>query len=312
MFSLAQVADPHVSPLPQPTALELCNKRVLGYLSWTLRRKHIHRKEVLSALTADLVAAAPDHVAVVGDLTNISLPAEFPPALEWLRTLGDPDRVSVVPGNHDAYVSLPWSGTIALWRRYMRGDDRAADQAPRGPEDYPWLRVRGPVAVVGVSTAVPTLPFFATGRVGASQLARLEDLLREQGREGRFRVVLIHHPPIDDLTKWRKRLTDSASFARVIGRVGAELILHGHTHEATQAAMAGPNGPVSVVGVTSASSNGGEDEALRARYNIYRIERGNDGWNVEVEIRGLQSDGSFAAIERSPLRASRAPSEDRG
>jgi 3',5'-cyclic AMP phosphodiesterase CpdA len=302
MFSLAQVADPHVSPLPQPTPRELCNKRVLGYLSWTLRRKHLHRKEVLTALTEDLVAAGPDHVAVVGDLTNISLPAEFPPALQWLQTLGDPDRVSVVPGNHDAYVSLPWNGTIALWRRYMRGDDRPADHTPGGTEDYPWLRVRGPVAVIGVSTAVPTLPFFATGRVGESQLARLEATLLEQGREGRFRVVLIHHPPIDDLTKWRKRLTDSAAFARVIARTGAELILHGHTHEATASSMIGPNTPVPVIGVTSASSNGGEDESLRARYNIFRIERRDGGWNVEVETRGLQSDGSFTRIERTSLR----------
>jgi 3',5'-cyclic AMP phosphodiesterase CpdA len=301
VFSLAQVADPHVSPLPRPTPLELCNKRVLGYLSWTLRRKHIHRKEVLTALTADLVATAPDHIAVVGDLTNISLPAEFPPALEWLQGLGDPDRVSVVPGNHDAYVALPWSGTIALWRRYMRGDNAPADHAPRGVEDHPWVRVRGPVAVLGVSTAVPTLPFFASGRVGRAQLARLESLLREHGRAGRYRVVLIHHPPIDALTKWRKRLTDSARFAEVIARAGAELILHGHTHEATVASMAGPDGPVPVVGVTSASSNGGEEEELRARYNIFRIERSNGAWRVDLEIRGLQADGSVGAIDRTPL-----------
>jgi 3',5'-cyclic AMP phosphodiesterase CpdA len=304
MFSLAQVADPHVSPLPRPTPLELCNKRLLGYLSWTLRRKRIHKKEVLTALTADLVAAAPDHVAVVGDLTNISLPAEFPPALEWLQGLGDPDRVSVIPGNHDAYVALPWSGTIALWRRYMRGDDAPADHAPRGTEDYPWVRLRGPIAVIGVSTAVPTLPFFATGRVGESQLARLESLLHEHGRAGRFRVVLIHHPPIDALTKWRKRLTDSAGFARVIARSGAELILHGHTHEATAASMAGSDAPVPVVGVTSASSNGGEDASLRARYNLFRIERSGARWNVDLETRGLHADGSFGTIERSPLKAS--------
>jgi len=304
MFSLAQVADPHVSPLPRPTPLELCNKRVLGYLSWTLRRKHIHRKEVLTALTADLVAAAPDHVAVVGDLTNISLPAEFPPALAWLQGLGDPDRVSVVPGNHDAYVPLPWNGTIALWRRYMRGDDRPADHAPRGTDDYPWLRVRGPVAVIGVSTAVPTLPFFATGKVGEPQLARLESLLHEQGRAGRFRVVLIHHPPIDELTKWRKRLTDSGRFAQLIARAGAELILHGHTHTATIASMPGPDAPVPVVSVTSASSNGGEDETLRARYNVFRIERRDGRWDIDLEIRGLQADGSIGAVDRSPLKVS--------
>jgi 3',5'-cyclic AMP phosphodiesterase CpdA len=116
-------------------------------------------------------------------------------------------------------------------------------------------------------------------------------------------VVLIHHPPIDALTKWRKRLTDSDRFAEVIARAGAELILHGHTHEASVASMVGPNGRVPVVGVTSASSNGGEEEVLRARYNIFRIERSNGTWRVDLEIRGLQADGSIGAIGRSPLMA---------
>ena len=304
MFSLAQVADPHVSPLPRPSPLELCNKRVLGYLSWTLRRKHIHRKEVLTALTADLVANHPDHVAVVGDLTNISLPAEFPPALAWLRSLGDPHDVSVVPGNHDAYVARPWQGTIDLWREYMRGDGLPADGAPAAENDYPWVRVRGPVAVVGVSTAVATRPFLATGTVGHAQLVRLQTALRALASAGLFRVVLIHHPPVDSLTKRRKRLVDSDRFAEVVARAGAELVLHGHTHCATIASMAGPDGRVPVVGVTSASSNGGEDEALRARYNLFQIHRrehGNHGWDVDLVVRGLGADGSIGEIERSRL-----------
>jgi len=302
MFSLAQVADPHVSPLPRPTPLELCKKRVLGYLSWALRRKHIHRKEVLTALTADLLAAAPDHVAVVGDLTNISLPAEFPPALEWLQGLGDPDRISVVPGNHDAYVALPWSKTIGLWAPYMRGDDVSDGRSPRGAEDYPWVRMRGPLAVIGVSTAVPTLPFFASGRIGKEQLARLETILREHQRLGRYRVILVHHPPLDNLTKWRKRLTDSDAFAAVIARAGAELILHGHTHEATVVSMDGPDAAVPVVGATSASSNGGDDASLRAHYNLFRIERGGGSWKVDLEVRGLRDDGSFGSLEHGPLK----------
>jgi 3',5'-cyclic AMP phosphodiesterase CpdA len=219
-----------------------------------------------------------------------------------LQGLGDPDRVSVVPGNHDAYVALPWSETIALWGRYMQGDDVPDHHSPRGAQDYPWVRVRGPLAVIGVSTAVPTLPFFATGRVGEAQLTRLEAVLREYGRGGRYRVILIHHPPIDDLTKWRKRLTDSDAFAAVIARAGAELILHGHTHESTVASMAGPDAAVPVVGATSASSNGGEDPSLRAHYNIFRIDRGRSSWNVDLEVRGLRDDGSFGLLERRPLK----------
>ena len=55
----------------------LLNKRVFGYLSWRFRRARIHRMEVLDALRRDLIEAAPDHVAVTGDIVNISLPSEL-------------------------------------------------------------------------------------------------------------------------------------------------------------------------------------------------------------------------------------------
>jgi 3',5'-cyclic AMP phosphodiesterase CpdA len=301
MFRLAHLADPHVSPLPPPSASELCNKRALGYLSWQLRRKQVHRREVLEALSRDVVAEAPDHVAVVGDLTNIALHAEFAPALDWLRSLGDSRNVSVVPGNHDAYVKMPWSDTIDSWSAYMTSDNGAhsSDDADHG---FPWARVRGCVALVGVNTALATLPLLATGTAGARQLRRLEALLARMGVAGLFRVVLIHHPPIDSLTKRRKRLVDSAEFARVIRRVGAELILHGHTHESTVAYLRSVRAEVPVIGVTSSSSNGGEDRSLRARYNVYAIEACEDRWRVNMQVRAWNEDGHVSEIEHAPLR----------
>ena len=60
---------------------------------------------MLDALVEDLQAQRPDHIAVTGDLVNISLVAEFAPARAWLESVGTPDHVTVVPGNHDAYVA---------------------------------------------------------------------------------------------------------------------------------------------------------------------------------------------------------------
>ena len=293
MFTLAQIGDPHISPLPRPSAGELMSKRLLGYLSWSVRRKHVHKAEVLAALTADVVRAHPDHIAVMGDLTNIALPAEFPPALAWLRTLGVPRNVSVIPGNHDAYVELPFDRTVGAWGEYVRGD---ADGA-----SFPWLRVRGDVAIIGVSTAIATAPFLATGAVGAAQLARLRAMLGELGERRLFRVVSIHHPPLDSLTKRRKRLYDSAELAAVIAEAGAELILHGHTHKATVAWMRGRDDNVPVVATTSASANGSNEHELRAQYNLFHIERGPEGWQVELEVRALGADGHFGVLERRAL-----------
>src|SRR5258708_2385595 len=105
MFVLAHLSDPHLGPLPQPRLSELASKRLLGYLNWRRNRHLVHRAEVLDAITRDLRAARPDHIAVTGDLVNIALPFEFERARGWLGSLGSPADVSVVPGNHDAYVA---------------------------------------------------------------------------------------------------------------------------------------------------------------------------------------------------------------
>ena len=103
-FSLAHLSDPHLPPLPAPRLSELAGKRALGYLNWTRNRHRFHRRDVVDVLMSDLRAQVPDHIAITGDLVNLALEAEFAPALAWLETIGPPERVTVVPGNHDAYV----------------------------------------------------------------------------------------------------------------------------------------------------------------------------------------------------------------
>jgi 3',5'-cyclic AMP phosphodiesterase CpdA len=101
-FTLAHLSDPHLPPLPKPRLSELAGKRVLGYVNWTRNRHKYQRREVLDALVADMKAQGPDHIAVTGDLVNLALEAEFAPARAWLEGVGPPDRVTTIPGNHDA------------------------------------------------------------------------------------------------------------------------------------------------------------------------------------------------------------------
>ncbi|WP_407050169.1 metallophosphoesterase family protein [Methyloraptor flagellatus] len=124
MFRLAHISDPHLGPLPEPRLRELIGKRVLGYLNWRLNRgRGGMRPAVLDALVADLRAHAPDHVAVTGDIVNIALDAELEPARQWIASLGSPHDVSVVPGNHDAYVPGALHRATESWGDYMCGDD---------------------------------------------------------------------------------------------------------------------------------------------------------------------------------------------
>jgi 3',5'-cyclic AMP phosphodiesterase CpdA len=218
---------------------------------------------------------------------NISLPTEFARAAEWLQKLGGPLAVTVIPGNHDVYVATAWPQSLGLWGAYIAGDGQPPAQ---DFNVFPTLRRRGPVALVGLSSGVPKPPFFATGTLGEAQIAKAETLLADLGRQGLCRVVLIHHPPLTTESRF-KRLTDAAAFQAMIARVGCELVLHGHNHRSEVARIAGPAGPIPVIGVTSASA-APDSKYGRARWHLIRIEREAAGWRFDVELRALGKDGA--------------------
>ncbi|MET1025730.1 MAG: metallophosphoesterase, partial [Dongiaceae bacterium] len=239
MFTLAHISDPHLAGWSVGNPLSLISKRLSGFLSWRLNRVKIHRTEILDLIVASLLAAKPDHIAVTGDLTNIALPQEFAAAAAWLQRLGPSDEVSVIPGNHDAYVPMPWAQTIGLWRDNMSGLMPGegtllgtTEQPVGGAEDFPYVRQRGPIALIGTSTAVPMPLFIAAGELGPGQLNRLATILDRLGQAGLFRVLLIHHPPFPDRHGSRKALRDHAELRSILREKGVELVLHGHTHVA--------------------------------------------------------------------------------
>jgi 3',5'-cyclic AMP phosphodiesterase CpdA len=302
MFRVAHLTDLHATPAG-PAFADLSGKRFLGWLSWQLRRRHAHQERVLEALLADLGAQAPDQIVVTGDLTNLAGEQEFPAARAWLERLGPPARVSIVPGNHDAYVPVPVERGVALWSEYVESDVTGPDSPPKG--EFPTLRLRGRLAVVGLSSAVPTPLFQAAGRVGAAQLERLEPLLARLGREGLFRMVLIHHPPEAGVVSRRRALRDASAVRSVLARAGAEIVLHGHTHHMRVGSLPGPDGPIPVVGARSASDVGARPEK-RAQYHLYEVEplaAGPGGrFRIRMRVRGYDPEaGGFAAEDERSL-----------
>ena len=294
MVTLAHLSDPHLGPLPPVAAGDLMSKRILGYINWTRNRDHTHDNDVLDALLADIRTAAPDHIAVTGDLANLGLPAEFDNAAEWLRTLGPPSDVTVVPGNHDAYVKSSVAHFRGACRDFMTGD------GPHGPI-FPFVRRRGPLALIGVSTAVASPPLMATGRVGEAQAESLVEALTEAGREGLFRIVLLHHSPLPAPSHWDRRLTDAVRVRAAIARGGAELVLHGHNHRTSVAGFSGENGPIPVVGASAASAKPGM-RRLGGSYNLFAIERPNGHWRVTMTERRVNAAGQVVTVQERSLR----------
>ena len=300
MIVLAHVSDLHATRPRLRHPGEILNKRALGLLSWLVRRRREHRHYVLEALIDDLERTQPDHVAVTGDLTQLGLLREFEQALGWLRRLGDPVRVSLVPGNHDVQVRSRQARSWQHWGEYMRSDPGADAKVV-----FPSLRIRDGLALVGVSSAEPSAPFLATGRVGRSQREALEESLGKLSGRGLFRVVLIHHPPTDVGLAQRRRLTDASAVRDAIARGGADLVLHGHTHQTAASAIPGANGPIPVAGVPSASALGRRGDARRARYHVYRIEPGESAGSFQIrrEVRGYRPEsGCFESEGEAPVQ----------
>jgi len=286
----AHLSDPHLTSLQRVRWRQLMSKRVLGYLSWQRKRRAEHRREVLDALLCDLRQTQPEHIVITGDLTHLGLPDEFRQARMWLDRLGAADRVTVVPGNHDAYVRTPWSSTFSLWQPYMQSDSEFAGVTDRGNRQlFPSLRIRSGVALIGLSSASASAPFLATGSLGPQQRQRLSMLLKQTAEQGLFRVVLLHHPPRVEDEKWRKRLVDGKALCAVLEREGAELVLHGHSHRAVEAGIPHGERKIPVFGIPSASAIG-HRVGRCAQYYLYKVRREGDRWSVRVSVRTYQPD----------------------
>jgi 3',5'-cyclic AMP phosphodiesterase CpdA len=269
---LAHVSDLHLPFEPALSPLQRLSKRQLSSWAWR-RRRTLHRTEILEALTADLRVQGADHIVVTGDIANFSLPEEFRRAAIWLDALAPADRISLVPGNHDALVRVPdreGLGRLAAWTRAERG--------------WPAVHRLQWLVLIGLNSARPTAPLLARGRIGRGQLSRLEAILATEREAGRIRIVLLHHPVADGAVGWRKALADRALLRDVLRREGAELVLHGHARDARFDALAGPQGPIACLCVPSSSAlPNPADEG--ARWHRLTLSRNGSSLRTQVEVR---------------------------
>ena len=200
MFTLAHLSDPHLAPLPEPRWSELIGKRVTGYINWQRKRRFIHDPAALAAIVADVKAQTPDHIAVTGDIANIAPAGRISSRPRLAGEPGPRARRHLRSRQSRHLCARGCQFRRAPWGAYMCDDD--------GVGGFPFVRRRGNIALIGLSTGVPTAPFLATGWLGTKQLAELAATLNKLKNENLFRVVLIHHPPISEAAQ-HKRLLDA-------------------------------------------------------------------------------------------------------
>src|SRR6185295_13195975 len=154
---LAHCSDLHLLSHDGTRWLDLANKRWIGAMNLVSNRSRHYHVDAFDDMVADINAAGGgggggaggvDHVLCTGDVTNLALRQEF----EFARARFDrlalgPAGVTVIPGNHDAYVAEGVPLFAELFADYAASDPgwewTAAAFAPdETPSELCWPIVR--------------------------------------------------------------------------------------------------------------------------------------------------------------------------
>jgi 3',5'-cyclic AMP phosphodiesterase CpdA len=301
---IAHFSDLHLLSLEGVTLGRFLNKRLTGWAMLRFHRKSVHKPQAVRAVADEVKRARIDHVTITGDLTNLALEPEFDLVRRFLEhDLGlDRDQVSVVPGNHDVYTR-----GSAVKRRFEQycADWIKSDLPDFGVEHhgakYPYVKLRGPVAVIGMSTAVPRGPLMAAGQFGSAQIDQLEKLLEHDEVRSRTKVILQHHPAHNlrnRVLAYLEGLHDSEDMVKRLAKLEHGLVLHGHSHIRVRRTIETEVGRIDVVGATSASLLS-DHPHRHAGFNLYEFDD-TTGKLVTIEAHVLGEDGQFKRDEIPP------------
>ena len=280
---LIHISDPHLTSLDGISHKYFVGKRRLGYASWRYRRRHRYLRSTLDKLCALAGTLKPDLMIVTGDLVHVGLAEEIEAAADWLKTLGTPERVFVVPGNHDVYQDDSWEAVATHWGDYLRLNPGAGSEAKYWT-GFPTLLSREGVQIHGLNSGLPTPPLRASGELGARQCERLAQTLAAAPVDS-LHLLAVHHPPAPGLVPERKALIDLHRLQAVAKKM--HLVLHGHGH--FNRSYQWGTVPVFATGAASKA-----DAALRC----FDIERTTPGWRVEMRLHARASSGFSVAETR--------------
>jgi 3',5'-cyclic AMP phosphodiesterase CpdA len=289
LMRVAHFSDLHVLALEGVDATRFLNKRFTGWVNLRLKRGHIHRPSYVRAIAREITTAKVDHVVITGDLTNLALEQEFDAVRSLLEDeLGlDAAHVTIVPGNHDLYTrgAMRDRRFTTFFDRWMQSDlpELAAD-LPLGR--FPVVKLRGPLAFIGLSSAVPRLPLVAAGELGRAQIEAFDRILAHDEVKRRTPIVALHHPvhnPASRIKTLVEGLRDADDLVEVVRHLPQGLFLHGHLHKRIQRTVATLSGKVLSVGATSASLEH-ENEHKMAGFNLYEFDGAGGLLDVEAHV----------------------------
>jgi 3',5'-cyclic AMP phosphodiesterase CpdA len=183
-------------------------------------------RNVLRALRAAEKAGA-DHFVISGDLTETGTPEQFDAFASILAdTKIDPLRITLVPGNHDAYTSP------TAWQEAMHGPlapyARTSASAPGHVVDL------GDVFLLPVDVACHQPVTRSAGELSRDAAFDLERRFKDPLLAKAPVVVVQHHPPYRrfGMWQWIDGLRGWAGQMGLLERFPHVHLLHGHLHRA--------------------------------------------------------------------------------
>ncbi len=308
---IAHLSDLHVLDLAGTAPHRFLNKRLTGVANLLGARRDAHPLRIAEALAATLQGLDVAHVVITGDLSNLALESEFSRARQVVERIGGPERVTVIPGNHDVYTrgaakAGRFERFFAPWMVDLPLDDATVRRAEAaGRSHYPFGKTVAPgVRVYGLSSAIPAGPLIAWGEVGDPQLDRLRALVAAEPPGVTHRIVLVHHNvhPRTGVAEATARLRDRDAVLRALRDVGATALLHGHTHPPQQHHLPAADGQTWVLGCGSSTwfkpaSDAHEGPGHMAHFNVLTLADGGGLARAEAFV----WDGDRFAPERDDL-----------
>lgn len=228
------------------------------------------REGFAAQVIAAVRAAAPDAVALTGDITQRARRSQFVEAAAFFDALPRPH--CIVPGNHD----VPLHNLAARLLAPLAGYQRFL--APLGASHI----AHADALIVPFDTTQR----FTTdrGRLSQASLARGRALLGGASPErpasaAPLRIALIHHPPVvpDDVRATMQLIAADEALAALAG-LGVDVLLSGHTHRPY----------IAIVEATVAN---------RAPWQMLSITA-----NTATSSRVRAHENSFYLLEATPLR----------